>query len=93
MFKYYKKNKFDFKNYYLDIPIFEDITSIWSFIISKIEDDDYAIEKFFAFSLIYKYLETPSYYKEYLWWSYKDYLESDFKDTAKYIIITLKNYR
>lgn len=85
-----KKNKFDFKNYYLDIPIFEDITSIWSFIISKIEDDDYAIEKFFAFSLIYKYLETPSYYKEYLWWGYKDYLESDFKDTAKYIIIILK---
>lgn len=85
-----KKNKFDFKNYYLDIPIFEDITSIWSFIISKIEDDDYAIEKFFAFSLICKYLETPSYYKKYLWWSYKDYLESDFKDTAKYIIITLK---
>ena len=85
-----KKNKFDFKNYYLDIPIFEDITSIWSFIISKIEDDDYAIEKFFAFSLICKYLETPSYYKKYLWWSYKDYLESDFKDTTKYIIITLK---
>lgn len=85
-----KKNELDFENYYLDIPLFEDIISIWKFIISKIEDDDYAIEKFFAFSLIYKYLETPSYYKEYLWWSYKDYLESDFKDTAKYIIKILK---
>ena len=85
-----KNNELDFENYYLDIPLFEDIISIWKFIISKIEDDDYAIEKFFAFSLIYKYLETPSYYKEYLWWSYKDYLESDFKDTAKYIIKILK---
>ena len=89
-----KKNKLDFKNYYLDIPIFEDITSIWRFIISKLDDDDYAIEKFFAFSLICKYLEKPFYYKKYYWWSYEDvipyYIESDFKDTAKYIIITLK---
>lgn len=89
-----KNNKFDFKNYYLDIPLFEDITSIWRFIILKLEDDDYAIEKFFAFSLICKYLEKPSYYKKYYWRSYEDvipyYLESDFKDTAKYIIITLK---
>lgn len=88
-----KKNKFDFKNYYLDIPIFEDITSIWSFIISKIEDDDYAIEKFFAFSLICKYLETPSYYKEYLWWSYENvipyYLENNFRDIAECIIRVL----
>lgn len=76
-----KNNKLDFQNFYLDIPIFEDITSIWRFIISKLDDDDYAIEKFFAFSLIYKYLP---YYLE------SDFKDTDFKDTAKYIIITLK---
>lgn len=89
-----KKNKLDFKNYYLDIPIFEDITSIWRFIISKLDDDDYAIEKFFAFSLICKYLETPFYYKEYYWWSYEDvipyYLKNDFSDIVGCIIEVLK---
>ena len=89
-----KNNKLDFQNFYLDIPIFEDITSIWRFIISKLDDDDYAMEKFFAFSLISIYLKNPPYYKKYYWWSYKDvrlsYLESNFRVIAKYIIITLK---
>ena len=89
-----KKNKLDFKNYYLDIPIFENITSIWRFIISKLDDDDYAIEKFFAFSLICKYLETPFYYKEYYWWSYEDvipyYLKNDFRDIVGCIIEVLE---
>ena len=61
-----KNNKLDFQNYYLDIPIFEDITSIWRFIISKLDDDDYAMEKFFAFSLISIYLKNPPYYKKIL---------------------------
>lgn len=94
MFKYYKKNKLDFKNYYLDIPIFENITSIWRFIISKLDDDDYAIEKIFAFSLICKYLETPFYFKEYYWWSYEDvifyYLNNDFRDIVECIIGVLE---
>lgn len=89
-----KKNKLDFKNYYLDIPIFENITSIWRFIISKLDDDDYAIEKFFAFSLICKYLETPFYFKEYYWWSYEDvifyYLNNDFRDIVECIIGVLE---
>lgn len=89
-----KKNKLDFKNYYLDIPIFEDIKSIWRFIISKLDDDDYAIEKFFAFLLICKYLETPSYYKEYYWWSYENvipyYLKNDFRDIVGCIIEVLE---
>lgn len=89
-----KKNKLDFKNYYLDIPIFENITSIWRFIISKLDDDDYAIEKFFAFSLICKYLETPFYFKEYYWWSYEDvipyYLKNDFRDIVGCIIEVLE---
>lgn len=89
-----KKNKLDFKNYYLDIPIFENITSIWRFIISKLDDDDYVIEKFFAFSLICKYLETPFYYKEYYWWSYEDvipyYLKNDFRDIVGCIIEVLE---
>ena len=89
-----KKNKLDFKNYYLDIPIFENITSIWRFIISKLDDDDYAFEKIFAFSLICKYLETPFYFKEYYWWSYEDvifyYLNNDFRDIVECIIGVLE---
>ena len=84
-----KNNKLDFQNFYLDIPIFEDITSIWRFIISKLDDDDYAIEKFFAFSLICKY------HKKYYWWSYEDvilyYLKNDFRDIVKYIIKVLED--
>ena len=89
-----KNNELDFENYYLDIPLFEDITSIWKFIISKLDDDDYAIEKFFAFSLICKYLETPFYYKEYYWLSYEDvipyYLKNDFRDIVGCIIEVLE---
>ena len=88
-----KNNELDFENYYLDIPLFEDITSIWKFIISKLDDADYAIEKLFAFSLISKYLENPFYYRKYYWRRYENviayYLENDFIDIAEYIIRVL----
>lgn len=88
-----KNNELDFENYYLDIPLFEDITSIWKFIISKLDDADYAIEKLFAFSLISKYLENPFYYRKYYWRRYENvityYLENDFRDIAEYIIRVL----
>ena len=90
-----KNNELDFENYYLDIPLFEDITSIWKFIISKLDDADYAIEKLFAFSLIYKYLKNPSYYKKYYWWSYEYvvpyYLNNDFRDIVGCIIKVLED--
>lgn len=88
-----KNNELDFENYYLDIPLFEDITSIWKFIISKLNDADYAIEKLFAFSLISKYLENRFYYRKYYWRSYENvipyYLENDFRDIAECIIRVL----
>lgn len=88
-----KNNELDFENYYLDISLFEDITSIWKFIISKLDDADYAIEKLFAFSLISKYLENPFYYRKYYWRRYENvityYLENDFRDIAEYIIRVL----
>ena len=88
-----KNNELDFENYYLDIHLFEDITSIWKFIISKLDDADYAIEKLFAFSLISKYLENPFYYRKYYWRRYENvityYLENDFRDIAEYIIRVL----
>lgn len=88
-----KNNELDFENYYLDIPLFEDITSIWKFIISKLDDADYAIEKLFAFSLISKYLENLFYYRKYYWRSYENvipyYLENDFRDIAECIIRVL----
>ena len=88
-----KNNELDFENYYLDIPLFEDITSIWKFIISKLDDADYAIEKLFAFSLISKYLEKRFYYRKYYWRSYEKvtpyYLENNFRDIAECIIRVL----
>ena len=88
-----KNNELDFENYYLDIPLFEDITSIWKFIISKLDDADYAIEKLFAFSLISKYLEKRFYYRKYYWRSYEKvipyYLENNFSDIAECIIKVL----
>lgn len=88
-----KNNELDFENYYLDIPLFEDITSIWKFIISKLDDADYAIEKLFAFSLISKYLEERFYYRKYYWRSYENvipyYLDNNFRDIAECIIRVL----
>ena len=90
-----KNNELDFENYYLDIPLFEDITSIWKFIISKLDDADYAIEKLFAFSLISKYLENLFYYRKYYWRSYENmipyYLENDFRDIVGCIIKVLED--
>lgn len=90
-----KNNELDFENYYLDIPLFEDITSIWKFIISKLDDADYSIEKLFAFSLISKYLENLFYYRKYYWRSYENvipyYLENDFRDIVGCIIKVLED--
>lgn len=63
-FEYLYKTKFNLKDYFLYIPIFEDLSSVLRFLIEKSEDndDDYAFERIILLDFIFSNL--PSF----PWW-------------------------
>lgn len=69
-FEYLYKTKFNLKDYFLYIPIFEDLSSVLRFLIEKSEDndDDYAFERIILLDFIFNDLLFRDYFSPPYWW-------------------------
>lgn len=69
--KVIKENKLSFDDSYLDLPSYTNVESLWRFLISKSDDNEYSLEKLIVFQKLFLLLDYSSLEDDY-WWFLRD---------------------
>lgn len=72
--KVIKENKLSFDNSYLDLPSITNVESLWRFLISKSDDNEYSLEKLIVFQKLFLLLDYSSLQDDYMWFLQDDYM-------------------
>ena len=65
--KVIKENKLSFDDSYLDLPSITNVESLWRFLISKSDDNEYSLEKLIVFQKLFLLLDYSSLQDDYRW--------------------------
>lgn len=72
--KVIKENKLSFDDSYLDLPSITNVESLWRFLISKSDDNEYSLEKLIVFQKLFLLLDYSSLQDDYMWFLQDDYM-------------------
>lgn len=87
--KVIKENKLSLDDSYLDLPSYTNVESLWRFLISKSDDNEYSLEKLIVFQELFLLLDYGSLQDDY-WWYLQDgywwyFTEKDNKDKKEFL--------
>lgn len=87
--KVIKENKLSLDDSYLDLPSYTNVESLWRFLISKSDDNEYSLEKLIVFQELFLLLDYGSLQDDY-WWYLRDgywwyFKEKDNKDKKEFL--------
>lgn len=83
--KVIKENKLSLDDSYLDLPSYTNVESLWRFLISKSDDNEYSLEKLIVFQELFILLDYGSsqddnwwYLRDSYWWYFKEKDKKEF---------------